>query len=264
MPDIEDQSVTSPASITTNGDEPVEQQAQNLETLASVLTAEQWQTLMASVPEEVLRTAAVNQQHPLGRVVQSESNRQMESWRQNELNRQKAEKAKADVAARQHWLETAPADEVVERIRTENAQAAMQQQIQIQQFQALFNELNPLIASLPEARKARVHEFILRPDADQQWFKLPGLVHSELKAHERDVEQQRSKLEREKQEALSTAKAVQGAPPTDVGKGSAPAGGTTGVDLLRSYGSGESDDTAGAIEALKALGVKGLPSIKRK
>jgi len=228
----------------------------SLDKLVSTLTADQLAQFLAQIPQDTLRALAGNQKHPLGAVVQSEADRRMESWRQNELRRQNTERQQTEAVARQRWLETAPDDEVAARIRDEQRTAQLSERMRYQQFVAMFNELKPMINSLPPERRAKVEAFIQSPGADEQWFKLPTLVYSEYDEHQSATAAATARTAAETDSARQTAAAVSSAPPTDVNRGTpAPAGSQTN-DLLRDFGEGRTSDLKSAAAALHEMGVK--------
>ncbi len=167
-------------AVTENTVEPSEPQVEtgapespevSLDKLVGVLTPDQLQSLISAVPEDTLRQMARNQETTLGKVTQSESNRQMESWRQTELRRDAERKAQEQRQNRQRWLETAPDDEVAARIRQETNLASVEERVRYEQYVAMFTEMKPFIESLPPERRAKVQEFVGSPNAESQWQK---------------------------------------------------------------------------------------------
>lgn len=247
MPDTEIEGTVSETPV--EGATP-EQNAVSLDNLVSVLTSEQLQSLIAAVPEDTLRQMARNQEHPLGKITQSESDRRMESWRQTQLRTQAENQAAAHRANRQRFLETAPDDEVAARVRDEARFSTIEENVRYNQYVAMFNELKPAIEALPPERRARVTEFVQSPNAEAQWYKLPTLVMEQHNEHQRELVNKQRESERETSEARQVANAVTKAPPTDVGKGAVVSGGSAAT------GDGARDDVRTVAQRLHEAGVK--------
>ena len=227
----------------------------NLEALISTLTADQWQALLDSAPEEVVRTKASLQNTTLGRFVQSEADRRMESWRLGELKRRQAEGAKAEEQRRRQWLESAEPDEIATRVREDARLADVRSQVQMDNFVQMFTELRPDIEALPPERRARIEAFIQSPDSDRVWYKLPRLLQDEQRAHERGLTEKAETDKRATAEARTTATAIRNAPATDVGRGAVAPSGTSVNDRLREFGAG-GGDIHDAAQALADMGIK--------
>mgnify|MGYP001615990392 CR=1 FL=1 len=225
----------------------------SLDSLVGVLTSDQLQSLIAAVPEDTLRQMARSQEHTLGKVVQSESNRQMESWRQNELRKQTSERELAQRAQRSRWLETAPDDEVASRMRDEAKLASVEENVRYQNYVAMFTEMRPFIDSLPEERRAKVTEFVQSPNAEREWHRLPTLIMREYNEHQDAQRNAKATSEREAIEARRTATAVAQPAPADVGRGATVSGGGT------TQGDGRRDDVRTVAQRLSELGVKVPP-----
>lgn len=251
MPDDE---VVTPSSDSVPNDTP-ENSTPSLDTLVSTLTADQLASFLAAVPADTLRGIAVNQEHPLGKVVQSEADRRMESWRQTDLRNKEAERRRAEAAARQQWLETAPDEEVAAKLREETNLNRLTEQVRYQQFVTMFQELKPVIDGLSPDRRAKVAAFVQSPGADEQWYKLPTLVYGEYNSQQRETEEATRRAASEAESARKTAAAVSTAPPTDVGKGATKAAGPSTADLLRD----QSSDLRDVAQALHDMGVR-VPS----
>ena len=225
----------------------------SLDKLVGVLTPDQLQSLISAVPEDTLRQMARNQETPLGKVTQSESNRQMESWRQTELRKQAEQRANEQRQQRQRWLETAPDDEVAAHARQQANLATVEERVRYEQYVTMFTEMRPYIESLPPERRAKVQEFVSSPGAESQWQKLPTLVMKEYNEYQDMERNAKAASEREAVEARRTATAVTQAPPADVGKGATVSGGN------RETGDGARDDIRTVAARLHEAGIKVPP-----
>ena len=227
-----------------------EQPTVSLDSLVSVLTPDQLQSLISAVPEDTLRQMARNQETSLGKVTQSEADRRMESWRQTQLRTDAERKAQEQRMQRQRWLETAPDDEVAARIRQEQNLASVEERVRYNQYVTMFAEMRPFIEALPEERRAKIQEFVSSPGAESQWQKLPTLVMKEYNEHQDAARNAKAASEREATEARRTATAVNQAPPADVGKGATVSGGN------RETGDGARDDVREVARRLHEAGHK--------
>lgn len=252
MTDTETVSPSSETVATDNVTAPLENSTLGLDSLVSTLTPDQLAAFIAAIPADTLRGLATNQEHPLGKITQSEADRRMESWRQTELRSKEAEKRQTDAAARAHWLDTAPDDEVAAKLREEQQLNRMSQQVQYQHFVTMFQELKSTIDTLTPDRRAKVQAFVESPGADEQWYKLPTLVNQMSNEQQREDLESKAKSTRETEDARRTAAAVSSAPPTDVGKGAATSAGKTTADLLRDPNS----DIRSVAQALSDMGIK--------
>lgn len=247
MPDAE---IEAQASETQPEGQSPEATAATLESLVNVLSPEQLQSFIAAVPEDKLRQMARDQQHPIGKVIQSEADRRMESWRQTQL-RANADKAAAEQRAqRQRFLETAPDDEVAARVREEARLASIEETVRYNQYVSMFTELKPFIESLPEERRAKIAEFVSNPNAEREWYKLPTLVMKEHNDYQASLTNATAQAAREAEEARTTAAAATTPSAADLGRGAMVSGGSA------AKGDGRTDDIRTVAQRLSEAGVK--------